>query len=507
MSTTPQDPVAISQVAITGSTPDLQTGIIGNPGETVTSSASVLDEYVSAGGFAWYANLPRSLTWAIDDVTRDLGDDLYNRMMADAKVKSLVDNFKAAVLEDGVTLLSAVTDKGHPNHAAAAELVDWCQDALDRMEVPLEAVLWNLLDCVAYGNKVAEIVWHHTQDKDGKPVLFPRALKVKPRHALAYVVDAFYNVLGFLVLTPGMITVVQPDQLFASLSDIPNFIPREKFLMLTFRMTDNDPRGVSILRAAYNAWNLKMQAWPEWLKYLVQFASPSLIGFTPEGAEPINYDQYGNPITSVSPEQAMANQLANFRNGAVLAFPNGSSVQPVHMAGAGEPFANFIDTANREMAVAVLGAALSTEEGKHQTRASTGNHTDLKDMLVRLFKPVVAKRLRNDLLVNLVRYNRPQDLRFLPSVSLTGVEEQDFAGLAAGVAALTTAGFIGDSQRVGIDRMLGLPPRNTVADAADEAEAIAIGNPLPPLGDLPPGAKMQPPTPEESVPATQKGAA
>ena len=473
VSETPQNPTQLVQETITGSRPDLQ-GVPGAPGTRVTSTASILDEYVSAGGFAWYANLPRSLTWAIDDVTRDLGDDLYNRMLCDAKAKSLIDDFKAAVLEDGLTLLPRISDEDDPQHADAQDLVDWCQDALDRLEDPLEAILWNMLDAVAFGNKVAEIVWQHTVDKDGKRVLFPRVLKVKPRHATSFVVDAYFNVLGFLVLVPGMMTVVQPDQLFTSLDAIPNFVPREKFLMLTFRKTDSDPRGVSILRAAYNAWNLKMQVWPEWLKYLVQFASPSLIGFTAPDAEAISQDQYGNQVATISPEQAMANNLANFRNGAVLAFPAESKVQPIDMNADGTPFDSFMDRVNAEMADAVFGATLSTEQGKHQTRAATGMHTDLKDMLIRIFKPVVAHMLRTELLAPMLRYNRPAaDLKLLPRVSLSGVEESDFSGMGTAIAALETAGFLGESQKVGIDRMLGLPPRDTQADAQADAQAAA----------------------------------
>lgn len=43
-------------------------------------------EYVSGGSWSWTASYLRSLAWYIDDTTRDLGDDLYDRMSLDPQI-------------------------------------------------------------------------------------------------------------------------------------------------------------------------------------------------------------------------------------------------------------------------------------------------------------------------------------------------------------------------------------------------------------------------------------
>ena len=479
----------------------------GKPGTPNKVAVDVRSEYVSAGGFAFYLNYPRSLSWAIDDVTRDFGKSLYDRMELDAEIASLVNNFKASLLEDGIQLTPSVDDKDDPDFDRAVEVCEWCQAALDGMRPRLPAVLWDMADAVLYGNRVAELVWHLAQDKDGKEALLLQAVKPKPRESVSFVCDAFYNVLGLLVLIPGMATVVQPDLLISALDLIPNFTPREKFAILTFRMKNSDPRGRSIARAAYNAWQLKMQGWPEYLKYLAQFATPSVWGTTPDGAEAQLVDQYGNPLASViTPEQAMVQQLVTLRNGTALAFPYGSEVHPIQMLGDGKAFREWVDCMNREMSQAILGQTLATMEGQHQSRAASTSHQDVKDSLVRVAKPMVEDMVTDDLLTNLIRYNRPQDLRLMPKAVLGRAEQRDFATMATGVAALETSGFLGQSQRAGIDSMLGLPVRDVAADEA--ADALDVPPPLPAPGGPAPAPDAAPnnpaPIPE---PAPKKEAA
>lgn len=473
ISTTPPHPSELTQEVRVGSIPPSQTAPAQN-GTLNRTRASVYDEYVSAGGYAWYLNYPRSLPWSIDDVTRDFGDDLYERLELDGEIASLVNSFKAALLEDGVHLTSAITDKSDPDFARAAAVCTWCEAALDGMRPRLPVVLWDMADAVLHGNRVAEIVWHLAPDLDGTQALLIRSLKPKPRQSVSFVCDAYFNVLGVLVLMPGMATVVQPDLLITSLDLIPNFVPREKFAILTFRMKNSDPRGRSIARAAYTAWQLKMQGWPEYLKYLAQFASPSVWGTTPENAEPQLVDQFGNPLPNpVSPETAMVQQLVTLRNGTALAFPAGSAVHPIQMLGDGSAFREWVDTMDRQMAKAILGQTLAQEEGRHQTRAASGSHQDVKDSLVRVVKPTVEALITDDLLTPLLRYNRPADLHLLPTVTLGRTEQRDFPTTAAGVAALESSGYLGESQKAGIDAMLGLPPRDLAADAASAKEALA----------------------------------
>lgn len=483
--TTKQNPSEITADVRIGSLP----ATVNRPaqdGTVAKVSASVTDEYVSAGGWAWYANYARALSWSIDDVTRDLGSRFYERMEYDAEVASLINGFKASLLEDGLHISSCIDDKDDPDYDDAEELSAWCNAALKELKPGMMSVLWDMCDAILFGNKVAELVWEHRDDKDGELALLPRTIKPKPRESIAFVCDAYLNVLGMLVLLPGMSTTITPDMLIVDLKMVPNFIPREKFMVYTFRMRDSDPRGRSIARPAYNAWNLKMQSWAEYLKFLMQFASPLLIGFPSPDSETQYNDPSGVPLpVPITPETAMVNELVKARNGTALAFAPGSLVQPIEMKGEGAPFREFIDTMDRQMAKGILGQALSTEEGKHQTRAATGSHENIRDSLVRVAKPDLEDAVRNDLLDPMIRYNKPDKLRLMPLVALGRTETRDFHDTASGVAALETAGYLGESQRAGIDSMLGLPARDLDADAAAEAEALP---PLLPAPATPPGA-------------------
>lgn len=444
-------------------------------GYTTTVTADPYSEYVSAGGYAWYANYARSLPRAIDDVTRDFGDDLYERIMLDAQVASVVNVLKSSILEEGASCAPSVEKEDDPDHEASAELASWCQHALDAMATPFDVVLWDLLDSLALGNRVAEIVWHLAPDKNGKECLLPRVVRPKPRLSTAFVTDSFMEVLGLLALLPGQATIVQPNLLMMDLSQVPNFLPRDKFVIMSFRPRNGDPRGTSILRPAYDPWWLKQQGKPEWLKYISQMASPSLIGYTPENAEPQTEDAAGNPLAApIMPEQAQATQLATVRNGTALSFPYGAKVDVLTVpADTGNAFETWEDWCDRQIAKAVLNQVLATEESKHQTRAASGTHENVLDTIIRQIKRWVQATLRQDLIRLMVLYNFGQKkLALLPRVQLGHVEEHDFSATATGVAALESSGYLGESQKPGIDEMLGLPRRDVEADAVAAQTAL-----------------------------------
>src|SRR5436309_6991288 len=88
-------------------------------------------EYVSAGGYSWYSRLARSLPPAIDDITSDFGDDLYERMALDPTIAKCIAIFKASVLEDGVDLNPAVKDETDPDYQLATTIRDEADAMLD----------------------------------------------------------------------------------------------------------------------------------------------------------------------------------------------------------------------------------------------------------------------------------------------------------------------------------------------------------------------------------------
>lgn len=230
------------------------------------------------------------------------------------------------------------------------------------------------------------------------------------------------------------------------------------------------PTHNSVLRPAYNAWNLKQIAWPEYLKYLVQFASPGIIGYTAENAT--------NDENGVTPEIKLVNELVRWQNATALALKYGSKVDIVMSKGDGQAFLNAFQHFDRQIIHGILNQTLATMEGLHQSRAAAQTHQDVMDTLIRQGKMSVQWMILHDLIRPLVRYNYGDTaLALAPTVTLGSGSNVDFAENAKAVAALIAAGGVRESQMSGIYEFLGLPPAITI-DGPDMVDPV-MGKPAP----------------------------
>lgn len=475
-------PAEVVERVSTGDLPGApNVGTPPTPGQPAALKARLDQEYVAGGGWAWFANYIRSLPWAIDDVTTDFGDDLYERMLLDPHVAADVSILKASILETGLNLSPAKPDKEQDGHELAVEICDNATRMLEQLSTPLDDVLWNMLDAIALGNKVAEQVYAQDSTYTGRTQLVLQALKVKPRRSTAFVVDVFYNLVGLLGLVPGQGSPVQVSTILSDPNKTPNLLPREKFAVLTFRPKDGDPRGTSIIRPVYNVWWIKTQLWAQYLKYLTQFAGASLIGYTSQDAQsmPVS-DSDGNPSgTLQTPEQVMLAVLQQFQNGTAAAFPFGSKVEAIEVHENGQAFLDAFSLLNSEITKGILTQTLATEEGKHSTRAAAGVHKDILDTIVRQGKHSTIRMIRHDVLRLWVKYNygakAAQEL--VPSATLGETESEDFPATAAAVAQLQRFGYLHPSQFPGLDQRMDLPERDPdwQDDPAPEVEQIVPG--------------------------------
>ena len=453
-------------------------GLPGQPSIPNRLKTNLTQEYTNAGGYIAYVNYAHALPRAIDDLTDDLGDDLYDRMLLDPQVSSMIVDLKAAVLEDGMIFQPAVSKEEDPQYKPAQKMADWVTAVFKQIKPSLPVVLWDMCSAFAKGNRVAELVWKVGPDPVTKrPALLLSAIKPKPRESTSFVVDSYNNLLGLLALEVGRAWPVQTNLYVTDIATIPNMLPREKFAVLTFRPENNDPSGTTPLRQAYDPWWLARQSRAEYLAFVARSAAPSVVGVTPEDAEPATEDAAGNPLEPsliVTPEQSMVQQLATLRNGTALAFPFGSDVKPLNVVGDGMVFERFEDRQDRRIAKAITGQTLSTEEGKHQTRASSGTHQDIFDTLVRQIRHDVEEMVKEQIIRLLVLFNFGEEALSLCPVPMLGrTEQHDFSSMAGGVASLQSSGYLGDSQKPGIDEMLGLPVRDPIADAQAAAQALA----------------------------------
>jgi hypothetical protein len=480
-------------------------------------------EYVAAGGsWSWYGTGARALPVPIDDLSEDFGLDIYDQMMLDAQVAACVNVLKASILEDGVTLGPAKTDEQASEYEQAVEIRDDAERMFTLLDTPLDDVLWSLLDACWLGNKVAELVSALEKEPDGRSTLRIRAIKPKPRESVAFVCDAYLNVVGILGAEPGQVLPTGSGQLLEK--NDPRILPRDKFAILSWHPADGDPRGTSVLRPAYTAWWRKQQIIPEYLRYLAQFASPSVWGTPPEGASVAPAaDGLGNPVDSsgqpvdtddpaalaaleipLTPEQQLLAALLLWRNGTALAVPNGTEIHPVEMQGEGEAYLRAFALSNAEITHAVLGQELATEEGSHQARAAASVHQDILDTIVRQGKQAVERMLTNDVLRPWVERNYGRDtLELTPIVTLGTTERQDQAQIMTAVAALMRAAYLHPSQLRAVDELLGLPVRDLTQNPLPQAApAAAPGEPSAvPGGEMGSGGQ----SPSEQSPSNPGG--
>jgi hypothetical protein len=460
----------------------------------------------------WYGTSLQKLPHPIDDVTAEFGDDLYLRMLRDPKVHGAVTIFKAAILEDGLRVSPAINDATDPNYELAATIADAARRMFGNLRTPVNRALWGLLDAVSFGNRVAELVWEVRDDPfTGQTRLDLAAMKLKNRRVVSFVVDPYLNVWGLIAaqprLGPAMATAPVAAGRLLTDQDRQYILPREKFAIYSFRPQDDDPRGTSILRAAYAPWWRKQQIAQEWLRYLTQFASPGLIGYTAPGSqEQPAQDDLGNAILDdegnmkmLTPEEAMLNTLLTFANGTAISLPNGAKVDLVQSRGEGQAFLSGFSFEDGQIITAILTQTLATEEGQHQARAAAQVHLDVLETLVRQGKQDIEQVLHDDILYNWVAWNWGDDeaRTLTPRATLGSTEQRQVPALMAAVAQLFASGYFTDDQLPEIDTRLGFPVRLIQAPVEPPVPEPAPA-PAPTGG---PGAPEPAPAPAPGAPA------
>lgn len=463
----------------------VQTATIGSPAygdvplQEINIRANLTQEYVSGQPSVMLQSFLRSLPFYIDDVTAAFGDDLYERMSFDPTISSSTLVLILGALGQGLQLTCALK-QGDEQLPVAEELAAFVEANLNGCSSQPHRWMVELAEGIKFGNKIAEKVYRSAEpaELEAFPELRRRslgtglmlgAMKVKPRHSYAFVVDIYQNLVGMLGLQPGKGISVLAQTLLTPQMVEDNLLPREKFAVFTHLPENEDPRGRSALRAAYNAWFAKQQGYGEYLKYLAQFGTPGIHGETPEKAvsQPVRNPDgtyqldttTGRPIT-LDPEQKLIRILENYRGGACVAVPHGTNIKPFEVTGDGSVFLKAFEYFDSEMAKAILGQTLATGEGKHDSRAAASVHQDILGLFVSHLKRELEAVIQEDVIKELVRLNYGPDLLPLaPKASLGDVTPQDLAALYTAVALLQKSGYLEDSQKPELDARMGLPVR------------------------------------------------
>ncbi|MGI8655469.1 MAG: phage portal protein family protein [Pyrinomonadaceae bacterium] len=412
-------------------------------------------EYVAAQGGYFSMHMGRVLSSLFnDDAEFVAGADVYERMLTDPEISKCVKVIKDGVLGDGVQIVAAQTEDGTPERARADEIKAFCEMCVNNTKRPFRETLDEMIEAaLAFGHKVAEQNYRYEAGAGGRVSLVLDSVKVKPRGSTQFVVDEFMNVVGLAVQT-----IAAGGLVSSALFNSDNLVAREKFFVVAFNRRNEDPRGHSVLRPAYNFWNAKRTGLPIYLKWLEKSAIPSTIGFTSDKEDALvqAYDTAGNPVADAngnpqvqSSAEVMANKLAQLENGSAAAFPHGADVKTNQVAGDGSQFSRFFEVCDSQISMALLLQTLATREGKHQSRAASQTHMDVLALLIWHVKNVVAEAVESDVIKQLVRLNYGEaDVWLAPRVALGNADTRDWGTNATAAAAL--ASYLTDSQWLSI---------------------------------------------------------
>lgn len=415
------------------------------PNSSQPATHDLTKEYVAAGGF-FSTQLGFTLSALfLDDAEFLLGPGGFERLLTDPEVHKDITLLVDAILGDGLQLFPNFTDDTADAARAklAASYTAFC--SLNLFETPHRPFRETLNEAVkaalVTGHKAVEKTYRDYTDAEGRPRLVLDKLKVKPRNAVQFVVDPFWNELGMMVWDAAGQAVV----------------PREKFFIPTFDRRDEDPRGSApAMRAIYNWWLAKRTALPVALKRLEKKALPSVVGFTaPNEDDREVTDEDGKSSTLTSSEN-MAAKLAQLDNFSAAAFPNGATVRALDLSGNGSEFTQFIQMCDSQITRASLLQDLATNEGKYGTRAQAKTHMEVLALRIWNLKNTIGDAVRSDILKQVVYLNfGPDAVALTPVVTLGDTERRDWALDAQAASAI--APYVPDSVWAAICRQLGLP--------------------------------------------------
>lgn len=450
-------------------------------------------QYAAGGPRRSFASLTQSLGPAIDAVMSELGPDIYERMGTDPQVRANLTALVSGILAHGYRIepCEVPNDASDAERSLAADLHTMVEEQLTNLDTPLIDVLANLLeDGLKSGNKAAELVW----TADGSAWRLT-ALRPKHRTRLAPVIDSFGAHIGYVVSRAGERPPVGALD-GEKLAEQSSFVPREKFLAFVNDPHDDDPRGTSLLRSAYQPWWIKQQLYPEWLKYLSQFAVPSLIAeLAPDDAlaAGTRLGALEDAADTDKDAQELLDTLLQWANATAIVVPSGTKITIADVSKeGGATFAAASAHCDQQITLAMLAQLLATGTVAHQTNASTATHQDVLDDVIAGIKARLEQAVRRDVIKRIVTYNRgAAAARYAPRISLGQVEQQDFASMATAIAALKSSDYLHRSQLAEIDLMLNIPVRAAEVDSADPTGAPQPGSDWP-LGEPTTEANSEP---------------
>lgn len=389
----------------------------------------------------------RALPQSIDDAERDFGLDIYDRMVNDPIVASVIGGLRRLVMSDGHKVVSALPKL--PKDADAetralydecAEVTEFCNEAVDgleRTDRDFYLTLDDMLEALSHGHRMAEVTWR-LEDAGkfgGKYTL--DGVRTKPRKNFSFVVDEGNRVLGAMTVLAGGMGVLRSG-LLGQLAPRDNVLPRDRMFLVTIGARNGDPRGRSLLRSAYNPWKRRQIMDPEEVKFVAQFAGGMITVIAGTQTE-YNVNLPDGTSKKLQASEYLAQVASSLGNGGVAAFPPDTTVT-VHYpgAGSGESFKIAFARAAREIHMAVATTARAFLEAEKNSKADADKAENVLDAIVGYYRRIVSRGVSRQVFYPLIAANWGTDKarRCTPLCAMSSVMPQNFVEESGAVAQL-----------------------------------------------------------------------
>lgn len=469
-------------------------------------------QYVVAGGYS--VGQQRVLIGTQDDLETEVSFRTYDAMENDSTIIKSKRIITTTTLSDDLQLAPGATEEqvGPDEHQVYVRIMEFCERMVNGLDGPYKLTCEQILgNALKYGHGIAETEWEYKLDGDStKPAeaqkdtskvksmwarfgyffglgheapqskvsdsvlkrptlnsqktrLMPKSIKVKPRNSTRFVVDDYMTVLG---LVPRHIRA-QSNIQWSSIID------REKFLVLTLNKQDEDPRGKSTYRAAFNWYNIKAQLPSEILRLVLEEIVPKAVATLAENAQAyeVQTDADGNivwedPETKQVPKMITAVDslrfiIENFRSGSGAVIPHGTTLNPFKTGTTGtdaDLVVKIIKMLDDQMENTILHQTLAQSEGQHQARSASQQVAEILHNLIFWIKWALSMMTLYDLFAVGVKINFGEwALRYLPQASFGDFVRRDWGDDLEKLADAYFKGFIDDTQRAELMAWLNLP--------------------------------------------------
>lgn len=268
---------------------------------------------------------------------------VYDRMEFDSMIQTALTIKKLAVMSAEMRIVGGGDE--------ADRRARFVQEAFARMEGSPLSILHQAMDAFAKGWSVQELVFEAASGQ-----IWLRAVRPKNPAHFGLDLDEFGTPKNLRLHLPG---------------DLPQTLPREKFVLYANRYGYGRPKGRSDLDSAYPHWKAKQALLDAWRVHLERYASPTVLGKYQRG---LGTDE----------QSEILNALRNLQDNTAIVFP--SEIDIGTLGGSKESSTGFMEALefhNREIARAILGQTLTTDEGRRVGSLALGK-VHLQVMLLQL---------------------------------------------------------------------------------------------------------------------------